>query len=206
MPQELPNVANDNLSAPNSGDNTSPGNPTLPPGALSQVANTSISKSNSDLTHVCDISGNLQYAIAWASLQVKELIEAVRNAVASLWASSSSSPFADEVRTVIKSIQAQVKQIQALINKAQEVQTVITQYIQKLEQLIAYIISLPARIAKQLAGCLASAQNSLISTISNAATITTGGSSSALTAVLTQVKQLSSAAASSSSGPKFQKP
>ena len=96
MPQELPNVANDNLSAPNSGDNTSPGNPTLPPGALSQVANTSISKSNSDLTHVCDISGNLQYAIAWASLQVKELIEAVRNAVAALWASSSSSPFIEE--------------------------------------------------------------------------------------------------------------
>ena len=206
MTQELPQVASENLSSPNSGDNTTAGNPTLPPAALSQITNTSIDKSNNNLTHVCDISGNLQYAIAWASLQVKELIEAVRNAVASLWASSSSSPFADEVRTVIKSIQAQVKQIQALINKAQEVQTVITQYIQKLEQLIAYIASLPARIAQLLSGCLNSAQNSLASTIANASTITTASASAALTTVSNQLTTVSNAPIASSSGPALQKP
>ena len=206
MAQDLPNVANDNLSAPNSGDNTSPGNPTLPPAALSQVTNTSVAKSNSDLTHVCDITGNLQYAVAWASLQIKELVQAVKNAVAALWQASASSPFGDQIRNVIQTIQQKVSQIQQLIAKAQQVQTVITGYIQQLEQLIAYIASLPARIAQLLSGCLNSAQNSLASTIANASTITTASASAALTTVSNQLTTVSNAPIASSSGPALQKP
>lgn len=206
MTQELPQVASENLSSPNSGDNTTAGNPTLPPAALSQITNTSIDKSNNNLTHVCDITGNLQYAVAWASLQIKELVQAVKNAVAALWQASVSSPFGDQIRNVIQTVQQKVSQIQQLIAKAQQVQTVITGYIQQLEQLIAYIASLPARIAQLLSGCLNSAQNSLASTIANASTITTASASAALTTVSNQLTTVSNAPIASSSGPALQKP
>ena len=129
-----------------------------------------------------------------------------RNAVQSLWASSSSSPFADEVRTVIKAIQSKVKQIQKLIAKAQEVQTVITGYIQQLQQLIAYIASLPARIAAFLQDCLAHATSSLKYAIANAATITTASANASLAIVSSQATAANNAIAGSSAGPAFQKP
>ena len=206
MVQPLPIVANNNLLAPNAGDNPQPGSPTIAPLALSQTANTSVANSNNNLVHVCDITGNLQYAVAWASLQIKELVQAVKNAVAALWQASVSSPFGDQIRNVIQTIQQKVSQIQQLIAKAKEVQAVITSYIQQLEQLIAYIASLPARIAQLLSGCLNSAQNSLASTIANASTITTASASTTLTAVSNQLTTVSNAPIASSSGPALQKP
>lgn len=205
MAQDLPIVANKNLTAPNSGDNPQSGAPTIAPGALSQVANTSVANSNSNLTHVCDITGDLKYAVAWAALQVKQLIEAVRKAVEGLWASASNSPFGDEVRAVIKSIQAKVKQIQKLIAKAQEVQAVVTQYIQQLQQLIAYIASLPARIAQFLQECLSHATASLKDAITNAASITSDSAKASLTQASSQANAASNAN-SSSSNQQFKKP
>jgi phage-related protein len=204
MVQPLPNVAGANLKAPNSGDNSQVGSPTIAPAALSQVANTSVAASNSKLTHVCDITGDIRYAVAWASLQIKQLIEAVRNALEKLWGATSSSPFADEVRAVIKAIKAKIKQIQKLIDKAKEVQSVVTDYIQKLQELIAYINSLPDRIAKFLNECLTHAMSSLGDAIKNAKEITTASANTSLKAASSEAESANNA--SSSSVPTFQKP
>lgn len=177
MPQSLPFVANANLVSPFSGDNPISGSPTIWPGALSQNANSSVSVTNSDLAHACAVSGNVKYAIAWTSLQVKELIESIRTAIQGIWGGVSGSPFGNEVALVINAIKAKVKQIQKLVAKVQEVAGVIKTYVSELQQLLAYIASLPARIANLLASCLSQITSSIKDAIVNAKTIVTSQSS-----------------------------
>jgi len=179
-----------------SGNAPSVGGPTNPSLARGQIANTSISYTNSNLVHVCDISGDIKYAIAWVSFQIKEAIEAIRTFVQGLFASTSSSPFADGVRAVITAIQGKVKLIQKLIKKAQEVQADIAGYIADLQKLIAYIESLPARIASILTQCIKDALASINDAITNATAIVnsqkTGGLSVATSAASTAATQLTS--------------
>jgi methyl-accepting chemotaxis protein len=198
MAQALPQIANANLTAPNQNDNPQPGSPTQPAVARSLIANTSIALSNSNLAHVCDITGDMRYGIAWVSLQVKQLVETIRNAIQGLWASASSSPFGDEIRAVIKAIQAKVKQIQKLISKIQEVQKTLNSYIAQLQELIAFIASLPARIAAFLQNCLSAATASLKDAIGNASSIVSSSQNSNLATAAADLKNANIVTAASS--------
>lgn len=169
--QPLPQTGNSNLVSPNPADNQKPGAPSNPAKALSVVDGTSTANSNSNLAHVCDITGKMKYTIAWISLQVKELIEAIRQAIQKLWASVSGTPFGDGASNIVTAIKGMVKQIQKLIDKAKEVQAEVAGYIQQLQQLLAYIQSLPARIAKFLTDCLSEVTSSIKDAIKNAQSI-----------------------------------
>jgi phage-related protein len=206
MAQDLPQIANDNLTAPNSNDNPQPGNPSTPAGARSVVANTSISTSNSNLAHVCDITGPLRYSIAWLSLQVKQLVEAIRQTIEGVWSGVSNSPFGDEVRTVIKAIQNKVKQIQSLIAKAKEVQSTIQKFIADAQALIAYIASLPARIVTLLQQCLTSITSSIKDAITNASSIVTDSTNASLTTASTNLNNVSTTSPASSAPAPASKP
>lgn len=187
------------------------GQPTIAPLARGVVANTAISQSNDNLSHVCDITGSLRYAIASTSLVVKELIESIRQAIQALFEGVSSSPFADQVRGVVKSIKAKVDEIKKLISKAQDVQREIANYINELQRLIAYIATLPARIAALLKQCLNEATNGLSDAISNAKAIVESQSSGNLnqaskneTTAQTQANEAENATPGNSSGSIFQ--
>ena len=173
MTASLPNLAtaNNNPTVVNSGDTSSVGAPTISNNARGLLPNTSIALSNSNIAHVCDISGSLKYSIAFASLQVKQLVELIRSTIASLFASTSSSPFGDGVRNVATAIKQALNQINKLVAKAKEVAGVIQGYIVQLKQLLVYIASLPARIATALKQCLSDATASIKDAISNAQAI-----------------------------------
>jgi uncharacterized protein YoxC len=195
-----------------SGDSPTAGGPTSPSLARGEMANTSISFSNSNIEHVCDISGDIKYVIASVSLGIKQAIEAIRLAVQSLFESSSGSPFADGVRGIITAIQAKVKLIQKLIEKAKEVQADIAGYIAQLQQLVQYIQSLPARIAAVLTQCISDALSSISGAITNAKEIVnaqeSGGSlASAATNATLASNQLTTAqntTSGTSKGPQLQ--
>lgn len=155
-----------------------PGQPTTAPLARGVVTQTAIAKTNKDIVHVCDITGPLRYSIALTSLKIGEAIRAIRTALAALWAGASSSPFADEVRAIIKAIKAKLKLVQKFIKKVTDKLKVIQDVIKQLQQLIAYINSLPAKLANLLRQCLAEATASLNDAISNSKSIVasqTGG-------------------------------
>ena len=82
------------------------GQPTTAPLARGVVANTAISQSNSDLAHVCDIPAGIKFEIAQLTISISGFINTLRTEIESLWASSSSSPFADEIRNAIKTIKS----------------------------------------------------------------------------------------------------
>jgi hypothetical protein len=133
------------------------GQPTLAPLARGQVANTAISQANSNLAHVCDIPAGIKFEIAKLTISVSGLINTLRTTIEGLWASTASSPFADEIRNAIKTIKAKVKQIQKFIRDQLEPLKDIQAFIQSLQELIQYIATLPARIAKFLSECLGAA-------------------------------------------------
>ena len=148
-----------------------PGKPQTPRLTRGIVAGTGVAKTNADVVHVCDITGPLRYAIALTSLKIGEAIQAIRAALQALWAGTSSSPFADEVRAIIKAIKAKLKLVQKFIKKVVDKLKVIQDVIKQLQQLIAYIKSLPAKLAAMLRQCLAEATASLKDAISNSASI-----------------------------------
>ena len=198
---------------PNVNDAPVKGNPTQPALSRSIVTGTAVGTSNDNLAHVCDITGNLRYSIAFVSLQIKELIEAIRKAIQGLWAGSSSSPFADGVRTTVNAIKAMVKQIKKLIDKANEVAGVINGYIKQLQELIAYIASIPARIAKFLKDCLSEVTASIKDAITNAKAIVESQSTGAIKEAVTSEAQANTeltnaedATAGSAEGPVMEKP
>ena len=133
------------------------GQPTLAPLARGQVANTAISQANSNLAHVCDIPAGIKFEIAKLTISVSGLINTLRTTIEGLWASTSGSPFADEIRNAIKTIKSKVKQIQKFIRDQLEPLEDIQKFIKSLQELIQYIATLPARIAKFLSECLSAA-------------------------------------------------
>jgi len=165
----------------NSGD----GGTTFPSLSGGLVANTAISVSNSNLAHVCDITGSMKYSIAWISLQVKQLVESIRQSIQSLWQGNSNSPFGDGASAIVTAIKNMVNQIQKLIQKAKEAQAAVQGYITQLQQLLAYIATIPARIATFLKDCISEATASISSAISNAQAIVNSQSSGALSTATT---------------------
>jgi hypothetical protein len=133
------------------------GQPTIAPLARGQVANTAISQANSNLAHVCDIPAGIKFEIAKLTIQVSGLINTLRTTIEGIWASTTASPFADEIRNAIKTIKAKVKQIQKFIRDQLEPLQDIQAFIQSLRDLIQYIATLPARIAAFLRDCLSNA-------------------------------------------------
>lgn len=133
------------------------GKPTIGGLARGNLANSTISVSNSDLAHVCDISPGIKYEIAKFTMDITGLIQTIRTEIEALWAGASASPFADEIRNAITTIKAKIKTIQKFIRDQMEPLKDIQEYIQSLQELAAYILSLPGRIAKFLQECLATA-------------------------------------------------
>lgn len=162
-----------------------PGQPTTAPLARGVVTGTAIAKTNNDRVHVCDITGPLRYAIALTSLKIGEAIRAIRLALEALWKGASTSPFADEVRAVIKAIKAKLKLVQKFIKKVTDKLKVIQDVINQLKQLIAYINSLPAKLAAMLKQCLAEATASLKDAITNSKSIVESQNNGAIAAAAT---------------------
>lgn len=204
--QNPPQTANANATAPNTNDAPTSGNPTTPALSRGEVANTSISVSNSNLAHVCDITGSMKYNIAWISLQVKQLIESIRQAIQSLWEGVSSSPFGDGVSATVTAIKSMVKQIQKLIDKAKEAQAAIAGYVQQLQQLLIYIATIPARIAQFLKDCISEATAAIKDAINNAQTIVNSQSNTALSTASTNLTTAENTTPGTSTGVNVQKP
>lgn len=142
------------------------GQPTTAPLARGVVSNTAISQSNSNLAHVCDIPAGIKFEIAKLTISVSGFINTLRTEIEALWSSASSSPFADEIRNAIKTIKAKIKQIQKYIRDQLEPLNDIQKFIESLQELIAFIATLPARIAAFLKDCLSNATKGISDAIS----------------------------------------
>jgi hypothetical protein len=198
--QSPPQVANDNLTPLYTNNGPTPGNPTTPALSRSIVANTSIAAANSDLAHMCDFSLDIQRRTElkkFLNAQANNIREAIRAVMRALGFSDGTGTY-QWLIDKLQSIKRGLKYIQKnVIQPVQEFNKTVVQYIQKVQEIITYILSLPARLLALLGDCLKSLRQAISNVLSDAFS-STGTSSGGVgfSDVIAEAKSTASALAS----------
>jgi hypothetical protein len=194
----------------NSGDLATSGQPTTAPTAAGSLKNTTLTKMNESLAHVCDIAGPMVYGIAWAKFKIGEAIQAIRTFLEGLWSSTVSSPFGDAIRGAINYIKAKITLVKKFIKDVKEAVAAVQQFVNEMVQLIALIATYPAKVAAALIGCIKEATANIALSEENKKLLETatksGSAKTATDAVTTTQKSLTQTESSSPSTivPQFQ--
>jgi hypothetical protein len=139
-------------------DGPTPGNPDVPAGARSIVANTSVGFANDNLAHVCDFVTDIQKNIEfkkYAKATAKYIRDAIRAVLRALGFADPTGE-ASWLATTLKAIAREVNRInKEILQPILDFQQYVVAYIAKLKEIIAWILSLPAKFLALLQDCLA---------------------------------------------------
>ena len=140
-----------------SGNAPSNGQPTTPGTAAGVLTNTTLDKMNNSLAHVCDFSLEIQKNNALRKFlvaQAKNIRDAVRAVMRALGLSDATGQY-QWLFDKLKAITRELKYIQKnVIKPIMDFQKYVLEYIAKINAIIAWILTLPARLAALLADCL----------------------------------------------------
>jgi hypothetical protein len=193
--QSPPQVANDNLIPLYTNNGPTSGNPTTPALSRSVVANTSIAAANSDLAHICDFSLDIQRRTElkkFLNAQANNIREAIRAVMRALGFSDGTGTY-QWLIDKLQSIKRGLKYIQKnVIQPIQDFNKTVVQYIQKVQEIIAYILSLPARLIKLLGDCLKSLQQAVSNVLSDAFSSGSESSGTGFSDVINEAKSTAS--------------
>jgi len=134
-----------------------PGQPTTPPTSRQVVSGTPIEKSNNELAHVCDFITELQknnllkkFLVAQAGA-IRDAIRAVMRALGFSDATGANQWAIDKFKTITRELKRIQKEI---IQPVLDFEKIAVQYIKKLQDIINWILSLPAKLYALLKDCL----------------------------------------------------
>jgi hypothetical protein len=152
------------------------GQPTTPALGIGQVANTVIGFTNSTLSHNCDFATDLiknNKLKQFLNSQANNIREAIRDVMRALGFSDVTGE-SQWLYNKLKSITKALKYIQRnIIQPILDFEALVVQYVKKIQEMIAYILSLPARLLAMLQDCL----KKLYAAVGNVLTDITGGAS-----------------------------
>jgi len=117
---------------------------------------TGIEKSDNSRAHVCDIPGVIKYQAAFEILKNFTIFQTIRNGIEALMSGTASSPIITGIISAIKVLRGILRTINELLDIINNVLKVIADFIVKVQQTIAWFLSLPARLLQQFSDCLAS--------------------------------------------------
>lgn len=150
------------------------GQPSTPALALGQVANTAISFTNSTLSHNCDFATDLikdNVLKRFLNAQANNIREAIRAVMRALGFSDATG-IAQWLKSKLIAITRALKYIQKnVIQPILDFEAIAIEYVKKIQEIIAYILSLPARLLAILQDCL----KKLYESVANVLTDITGG-------------------------------
>jgi hypothetical protein len=134
------------------------GNPQVPAGARSIVANTNVGFANDNLAHVCDFVTDIQKNIEfkkYAKATAKYIRDAIRAVLRALGFADPTGE-ASWLATTLKAIAREINRInKEILQPILDFQKYVVAYIAKLRAIIAWILSLPAKFLALLQDCLA---------------------------------------------------
>lgn len=161
---------------------------TTPTTATGSVAGTSIDASNNDLAHVCDFSSELikdNQLKRFINAQANNIREAIRSVMRLLGLSDGTGQF-QWIKDSLQSIQRGLKYInEEVLQPILDFEAIVIGYIAKIQKIIAYILSLPAKLLALLQDCL----KNLYELVANVFTdITGGGESNPFSEVISAAK------------------
>jgi hypothetical protein len=139
-------------------DGPTKGNPQVPAGARSIVANTSIGFANDNLTHVCDFVSEMQKNIElkrFIKTQAQNIRKAIRAILRQLGLFDRTGE-ASWLAGILKSIQTEINYVnKQILQPILDFEKYVLAYIAKLRNIISWILSLPAKFLALLQDCLA---------------------------------------------------
>jgi hypothetical protein len=150
------------------------------PASTRTKAGTGIEASDNSRAHVCDIANLIRFDAAKAKMEAFGIFTAIRTAIEGVTSGLSGSSIGTQIAQAIKVIKYYVKIIKDAADFLNEVVLEIASYIKYLKEMIAYVLSLPAKLYKDLVACL----NELYSSLTGALNI------SGSTGILSDVKSL----------------
>jgi enamine deaminase RidA (YjgF/YER057c/UK114 family) len=139
--------------APYTGDTPQPGNPTQPQLTSGNIANTSIAASNNNRSHACDTTLFVQRNVSLAAI-FEPTIRAIREVIKGILDALGISPGSNGLIEQIKKIKRYVDDITKFLAKVQKALDALVVVVKKINDLINYILSLPARLLALFVNCL----------------------------------------------------
>lgn len=139
--------------APYTGDTPQPGNPTQPQLSAGLIQNTSIAASNNNRSHACDTTLFVQRNVSLAAI-FEPTIRAIREVIKKILDSLGISPGSNGLIEQIKKIKRYVDDITKFLTKIQKALDAFVVVVRKINALINYILSLPARLLALFVNCL----------------------------------------------------
>ena len=131
------------------------------PALMRTIVGTSIEASNNARAHVCDIANLIKYEAAKAKMEALGIFAAIRAAIEAITSGVSGSSIATQIVQAIKVIRGYIKIIKDAADFITEVVLEIAAYIKYVRDMIAWIISLPAKLYNDLIECLYELYSSL---------------------------------------------
>jgi hypothetical protein len=133
------------------------GQPSTPGLALGQVANTVIGFTNSTLSHNCDFATDLiknNKLKQFLNAQANTIRDAIRAVMKALGFSDATGE-TQWLLSTLKAITRALKYIQRnVIQPILDFEALVIEYVKKIQEIIAYILSLPAKLLAMLQDCL----------------------------------------------------
>jgi hypothetical protein len=162
-PEVKPNLAEKNsvnkeVNAPYAkNQNDNPAFTTFPPISAGIVTGTGVDASNNDLAHICDFSTDALKNTKLAKFlkaQANNIRDAIRSVMRLLGFSDATGTF-QWLKDSLQAITRALKYLQKnVIQPIIDFENIVIGYVAKLKAIIAYILSLPAKILALLQDCL----------------------------------------------------
>jgi hypothetical protein len=190
-----------------------PGQPTTAPNLRGDMNGTTTNIANNSRAHICDISLEMNRAASWVKMQYGVVVEAIRKAIRVVLNALGFTPDAtsSRLKELAKAIQNEAKRVKKILDEVNNVIEVFSGFVTQVQQMIQWILSLPAKALALLKDCLTELQQSLtksftdlftptgtsstVSDIQNIASTVKDVASSALTTVNNAVAAATEAAA-----------
>ena len=197
--QPLPIVGGPNLTPPVGAENDGqiPGQPSINAASRGIVDKTSVGKTNSQLSHVCDFVSEMQKNIELKKFlkavanQIREAIRAIMKLLG-LEPTGTYSLIIDELKSIARELRRIQKEI---IQPIIDFEKYVLAYITKLRAIIQWILGLPARFLALLKECLTRLLQLIGSVFSDFfAELSGGGASSELTELVSAAKEVATEA------------
>lgn len=160
-----------------------PGEPTTPAIAYSYKG-TGIEKCDQNRAHVCDIANDLRFKAAIDKIEKLGIFTTVRTTIESATSSASSSAIASQLTSAVKTIRSYVRMIKEVSDFINEIVMEIASFLQYVQKMIQWVLSLPAYLINMLKKCLAELQDALTNALKF------GGASGAGSELISELKGL----------------
>jgi hypothetical protein len=183
---------NENEAKPLTKDNApvegGPSNTPINASGNAAKADTTLKKANLSIPHVCNIPIGIAQQINKAGMMGGQIILAIRKAIKALIAGFSSNPSGQALTSFFKQVARALKNLNKTITDITKWINGLVVYVNAIKQLIAYILSLPARLLAYFTDCLQKAYGLLKAGFLDIAKASIGGDSDSTSSLIDEVK------------------